>query len=77
MKPFKISGNKNGVNLSIPDKILTEGGAEYFARVVVGNVEGNKTFALQQLIKMCKKHKRNLIINKEVKYATLHSSRNA
>jgi len=70
MKALRISGNEAGAYLSIPDKILAEGGAEYFARVVVGNAEGDKTFALQRLIKMCRKHKRNLIINGEVIYVS-------
>jgi len=65
-KTIKITGNRAGVNLSIPADIYFEGGAEFFARIVVGNIEADKklrTFALNRLKNYAKKHNAILIIN--------------
>jgi len=65
MKPFVIKGDKRGVRLSIPQKIWAMGGAEFFARTAVGNIEGNKEFAIKQLKKMAEKHGTFVIINRK------------
>jgi len=63
MNVIKISGNVNGVNLSIPSRIYFNGGIEYFSRVVVGNCPGDFDFALKYLKKVAKKYNAKLFIN--------------
>jgi len=63
MKIAKINGSKAGICLSMPAKMFYYPGAEYFARIVVGNVEGDKEFALKRLKKLAAQHGCRLIIN--------------
>ena len=68
MKIIRISGNKSGVSLGVPANIYFNGGVEYFARVAVGNYDGDKNFAIAQLKKIAIKNNAKLIINnKEIK----------